>query len=99
RDLIVTGVQTCALPISFPAIAWHVAGQAARRAPRDQASVVTTIESGLQTRLDKLAAQAAQSQGPQATAAIVVVEVKTRAVRALRSEERRVGKEGRAGEA
>ena len=67
----------------FPALAWHFAGQAARHAPADQASVVTTIDSTLQARLETLAAQTAQAQGAATTAAVMVVEIKTRAVRAL----------------
>ena len=67
----------------FPALAWHFAGQAARHAPADQASVVTTIDSTLQSRLETLAAQTAQAQGAASTAAVMVVEIKTRAVRAL----------------
>lgn len=68
---------------AFPALAWHFAGQAAAAAPREQASVVTTLDAGLQARLERLAADAARAQGAQATAAVVVVEVRTRAVRAL----------------
>ena len=66
----------------FPALAWHVAGEAARRAPADQASVVTTIDAGLQGRLETLAAQVARAQGAATTAAVLVVELRTRAVRA-----------------
>ena len=68
---------------AFPALAWHVAGQLARAAPVSQASVVTTIDAGLQSRLEPLAATAARAQGPEATAAILVVEIQTRAVRAV----------------
>ncbi len=66
----------------FPAMAWHVAGELARAAPASQASVVSTIDAGLQSRLEPLAAQVARAQGPEATAAILVVEIETRAVRA-----------------
>ena len=66
----------------FPALAWHVAGELARAAPDHQASVVSTIDAGLQTRLEPLAAQVARAQGPEATAAILVVEIEGRAVRA-----------------
>ncbi|MDO9431348.1 MAG: penicillin-binding transpeptidase domain-containing protein, partial [Phenylobacterium sp.] len=41
-----------------------------------------TIDAGLQTRLEPLAAQVARAQGPEATAAILVVEIESRAVRA-----------------
>jgi penicillin-binding protein 1C len=66
----------------FPAMAWHVAGELARAAPASQASVVSTIDAGLQARLEPLAAQVARAQGPEATAAILVVEIESRAVRA-----------------
>jgi penicillin-binding protein 1C len=66
----------------FPALAWHVAGELAAGAPQDQASVVTTIDAPLQSRLEQLAAQTARAQGPGADAAVLVVDVRTRAVRA-----------------
>jgi penicillin-binding protein 1C len=66
----------------FPSLAMRVAGEAARRASPDQATVVTTLDAALQTRLEALAAQTAKSQGPEATAAILVVHVPDRAVRA-----------------
>ncbi len=48
----------------------------------DQASVVTTIDAPLQSRLERLAAEAARAQGAEASVAIVVVEINSRAVRA-----------------
>jgi len=66
----------------FPALAWHVAGELARAAPASQASVVSTLDAGLQARLEPLAEAAARAQGPVATAAILVVELDGRAVRA-----------------
>ena len=66
----------------FPAVAWHVAGELARAAPVDQASVVTTLDGDLQRRLEPLAAEAASQQGEASQAAILVVEIKGRAVRA-----------------
>ncbi|USQ96199.1 penicillin-binding protein 1C [Caulobacter sp. RL271] len=66
----------------FPALAWHVAGELARNAPASQASVISTIDADLQARLEPMAGAAAAAQGPDATAAILVVEIKTRAVRA-----------------
>lgn len=66
----------------FPALAWHAAGELARAAPASQASVVSTIDATLQARLEPLAAKAARAQGPDDTAAILVVEIPTRAVRA-----------------
>ena len=67
----------------FPALAWHVSGELARAARSDQATVVSTIDAPLQRRLEALAANAVKSQGPETTAAILVVETRTRAVRAL----------------
>ena len=67
----------------FPAYAWHVAGELARGAPPSQASVLTTLDAGLQARLEPLAQAAARAQGPAATAAILVVEIDGRAVRAV----------------
>ena len=66
----------------FPALAWHAAGELARAAPASQASVVSTLDAALQARLEPLAAAVARSQGPGDTAAILVVEIETRAVRA-----------------
>lgn len=67
---------------AFPGLAWHAAGRLAAAAPRTQATVHTTIDAGLQARLEDLAREAAAQQGPQTSTAILVVEVKTRAVRA-----------------
>ena len=66
----------------FPKLAQQVASEIARRAPDDQASVVTTLDAPLQKRLETLAGQTAKAQGPDATAAILVVDIPTRAVRA-----------------
>ena len=66
----------------FPALAWHVSGELARPAPISQASIVSTLDAALQTRLEPLAARAARGQGPENTAAILVVEIPNRAVRA-----------------
>jgi penicillin-binding protein 1C len=65
----------------FPALAWHAAGELARAAPFGQATVVSTIDAGLQSRLEPLAAAVARAQGPEATAAILVVQIDGRAVR------------------
>ncbi|MDH4385296.1 MAG: penicillin-binding protein 1C [Caulobacter sp.] len=67
----------------FPAGAWHIAGELARRAPGSEATVHSTLDAGLQSRLEPLAASYARSQGAEATAAILVVEIEGRAVRAL----------------
>ena len=67
---------------AFPALAWQLGGELARAASIDQASVVTTIDGPLQRRLEALAKTAAQTQGADDQAAILVVEIKSRAVRA-----------------
>ncbi|WP_309645113.1 transglycosylase domain-containing protein, partial [Phenylobacterium sp.] len=66
----------------FPAMAWHAAGELARAAPVSQASVVSTLDARLQSKLEPLAAAVARAQGQEATAAILVVEIEGRAVRA-----------------
>jgi penicillin-binding protein 1C len=66
--------------VGFPAIAWHLAGALARQAPLSQASVLTTIDAPLQSRLEALAVQTAAAQGPGADAAIIVVRIRDRAV-------------------
>jgi len=68
---------------AFPAGAWHIAGELARGAPTAEATVHSTLDAGLQSRLEPLAASYARSQGPEATAAILLVEIEGRAVRAL----------------
>ena len=67
---------------AFPALAWHATGELAHAAQASQASVVSTLDAGLQARLEPLAAQVARAQGPGDTAAILVVETTNRAVRA-----------------
>lgn len=66
----------------FPALAWHTAGELARAAPPGEASVVSTLDAPLQARLEQLTAATAQVQGAETSAALMVVEIKTRAVRA-----------------
>ena len=66
----------------FPALAWQFGGELARAAPASQASVVTTIDGPLQRRLETLARTTAEQQGTGGQAAILVVEIRTRAVRA-----------------
>jgi penicillin-binding protein 1C len=66
----------------FPSLAWHVAGELARAAPPGQASVVSTLDADLQAKLEPMVAAVAASQGPDATAAVLVVEIRNRAVRA-----------------
>ena len=66
----------------FPALAWHVAGQLASAAPATQASVVSTLDADLQSRLEPLAAAAARAQGDKTVVALLVVQINGRAVRA-----------------
>jgi penicillin-binding protein 1C len=66
----------------FPGMAWQVSGDLARQAPQGRPTVVSTIDAVLQRRLEPMAAAAAEQQGEASSAAILVVEVKTRAVRA-----------------
>ncbi len=77
--------QTERLPTArgrFPGLAWHVAGELARGAPGGQATVRSTIDAGLQARLEPLAAAWARTQGADGTVAILVIEIEGRAVRA-----------------
>ena len=66
----------------LPALAWQATGQIARGAPAGQAEVVSTLDSVLQARIEALARRTAEAQGPQSQAAVLVVEVGSRAVRA-----------------
>jgi penicillin-binding protein 1C len=59
-----------------------VAGELAQGARRSQPTVISTIDARLQGQLEGLAAQTGVSQGQQSSAAIIVVETATRAVRA-----------------
>lgn len=68
---------------AFPALAWHATGELARAAPDAAATVTSTLDAGLQARLEPLAQAAARAQGPDTTAAILVVQIDGRAVRAL----------------
>jgi penicillin-binding protein 1C len=67
----------------FPERAWTIAGELARTATPSQPTIVTTLDGRLQARLESLAAQTGAGQGPNSSAAIIVVETATRAVRAI----------------
>jgi penicillin-binding protein 1C len=67
----------------FPERAWAAAGELARAASFSQPTVISTIDAPLQARLEALAAQTGVGQGQQSSAAIVVVQTSTRAVRAI----------------
>ena len=69
--------------IAFPDRAWAATAELAQKASPAQPTVVSTIDARLQGRLETLAAQTAASQGDQSSAAVVVVETATRAVRAI----------------
>ena len=68
---------------SFPVRAWAATADIARNANTNAPTLVSTLDAGLQSRLEALAAQTAAGQGAHTSAAIVVVETRTRAVRAL----------------
>lgn len=66
----------------FPQLAWHAAGRLAREAPKGAATINTTLDANLQARLETLARQTAAEQGPEASVAVLVIDTRTRAVRA-----------------
>jgi penicillin-binding protein 1C len=68
--------------LAFPVRAWAATAQIARSASRAQPTVVSTLDAGLQARLEALAGRTAAAEGPASSAAVVVVETATRAVRA-----------------
>ena len=67
----------------FPERAWSAAAEIAHGASPSQPTVISTIDAGLQTRLEALAAQTAVGQGEQSSVGIVVLDTATRAVRAI----------------
>lgn len=69
--------------VVFPERAWAASGELAQRASPSQPTVISTLDARLQARLESLAAQTAATQGTQSSAAIIVVETSTRAVRAI----------------
>jgi penicillin-binding protein 1C len=66
----------------FPERAWAAAGELARGASPSQPTILSTLDARLQAQLEGLAAQTSLGQGAQSSAAIMVVETATRAVRA-----------------
>src|SRR5699024_11335060 len=93
RDRNVTGVQTCALPISSSAEVTVRRGSDSSGA----SSTVISVVSGEGQRLgQKLAEMLRRSRCPGANRWAVASSGKS-TVTGLRSEERRVGKEGSAG--
>ena len=89
RGLITPGAakEAAAEPLPrrmvFPQRAWAAAGELARNASPSQPTIISTLDARLQARLEALAAQTGAGQGDQSSAAIVVVETATRAVRAI----------------
>ncbi|HEY3948922.1 penicillin-binding protein 1C [Phenylobacterium sp.] len=67
----------------FPERAWAAAGEIARAAPPSQPTIVSTLDARLQTRIESLAAQTGAGQGDESSVGVVVLETRTRAVRAL----------------
>ncbi len=76
---------------AFPVRAWAVSGEIARAATGDRPTVVSTLDATLQARLEALAAQTAAGQGTHTAAAVLVLETRTRAVRAAVSASARAG--------
>ncbi|MCW5723961.1 MAG: penicillin-binding protein 1C [Maricaulaceae bacterium] len=66
---------------AFPALAWHAADEARRQAP-GAAGIRTTLDLPLQQRMEALARSLAEAQGPEVQVSILVVETRSRAVRA-----------------
>lgn len=66
---------------AFPAVAWHAADEARRRAS-GAVTIRTTLDVALQVDLERLARRQAEDLEPQVQIAILVVEVNGRAVRA-----------------
>jgi penicillin-binding protein 1C len=66
----------------LPALAWQTADELARRAGPDHPNVISTLDARLEGEVQALAAQAAADQGPTTSVAVLVVDVRTRAVRA-----------------
>src|SRR5204862_3675344 len=90
RDLYVTGVQTCALPISVGS----TEAELVRRARERDEPAIRAIMQSNNRRLYRLARGILRNDSE---AEDVVQETYVRAFTHLRSEERRVGKEGRGG--
>ena len=68
---------------SLPNLAWQAVHELAQTAPAQDGTIVSTLDAGLQTDLGAAAARTAAAQGPNSSAAIVVVDVRSRAVRAV----------------
>ena len=67
---------------AFPALAWQAAGELARKALPGAPTVDSTLDARLQAALEPLAERTAAAQGRETSAAILVIEIKSRAVRA-----------------
>ena len=67
---------------NFPTSAFAVSEELAKAAPPAKPTVTTTLDAALQHRLEGLAALTAASQGKSTSVAVLVVDTRTRAVRA-----------------
>lgn len=70
--------------LPFPSLAWHLAGRLARQIKGQknnlQPTIQTTIDARLQARLETMAAATAKAQGPNVSAAVMVIDIRTRGV-------------------
>ncbi|MEZ5937157.1 MAG: penicillin-binding protein 1C, partial [Hyphomonadaceae bacterium] len=79
----------------FPAMAWHAADEALRQSPNhDGRDIRTTLDFALQRELETLARRTGDALPDGAQAAIIVVDIRTRAVRGLVGSARRDGPGG-----
>jgi penicillin-binding protein 1C len=76
---------------AFPVRAWAVSGEIARNATGTAPTVLSTLDANLEARLETLAGQTAASQGSHTAAAVIVLETRSRAVRAAVSASARAG--------
>src|SRR5690606_39594256 len=94
RDFHVTGVQTCALPILSPAIS--IEQKAAGHNPRSTVGTITEIHDYLQLLYARVGTPYCPEHGLPLQAQSVSQMVDAVLAWHARSEERRVGTEGRA---
>jgi penicillin-binding protein 1C len=64
----------------LPTLAWQAVRELARRAPASDPNVVTTLDARLQAQVETMAAETAVAQGGSTSVAVLVVDVRTRAV-------------------
>src|SRR5207244_10306166 len=95
RDDLVTGVQTCALPIYPRARKAPEAARATSRALAPQGAIRIPVVRSLGESFERCAFKIRKVRAPRASP--VPARDPERAIHMLRSEERRVGKGGREG--